>query len=64
METKAWWKSKIVWLGILQTLTGSLAVVQDYLSRGEVLGSQGLVLIATGILTVLMRVWFTDTKLT
>ena len=63
METKPFWKSKIVWLGIIQTVIGALGVAQDYMAKG-VIGPNEIILIATGILTVVLRVWFTSTTLT
>ena len=60
---KKWYQSKIVWLGVLQTIIGALVVVQDYVNNGGGIGPQELVLIATGILTVVLRVWFSGTPI-
>jgi hypothetical protein len=63
MESKQWYLSKLVWLGVIQTLLGVLAVVSDFLQSGRAFDAAGVVLIATGILTVILRVWFTDTEI-
>jgi hypothetical protein len=55
--------SKIVWLGIIQTLIGALLEISDYLSTGKPFDALGIILIVIGILTVILRVWFTDTPI-
>lgn len=60
---KPWYQSKIVWLGVIQTLLGALDVVKDALSKGSDLTPLDFSLIASGVLTVIMRVWFTDTAI-
>lgn len=56
---KSWYQSKLVWLGVIQTLIGSLGLVATYLADG-VYTPEKFVLLASGILTVILRVWFTD----
>jgi hypothetical protein len=56
---KAWYQSKIVWLGILQTLVGALGVVAEFLRAGDY-SPVALTLLASGILMVIMRIWFTS----
>ncbi len=63
MDTKLWYQSKLVWLGVIQTLVGALTVISDFLQSGKQLDSLGIVLIVTGILTVILRVWFTETNI-
>lgn len=58
---KAWYQSKLVWLGIVQTLIGSLGLLADYLANGAYTPEQ-VVLLFSGILTVILRVWFTNTQ--
>ena len=60
METKQWFYSKIVWLGIIQTLVAVLQLVAEFLNKGDFQPS-GLVLLVAGILTIVMRVLYTDT---
>jgi len=59
METKKWWESKIVWLGIIETLIGVLQIVQQQIEVGSLNGA-GVVNILIGALTIIMRVWFTN----
>ena len=48
METKKIWKSKTIWLGIIEIAIGILSYLQ-----GELQG--GVQLTAAGVLTVLLR---------
>lgn len=57
---KPFYLSKLVWLGIVQTLLGSLSVIASFLQSGKPLDPLGIVLIVSGILTVILRVWFTE----
>ncbi len=57
---KPFYISKLVWLGIVQTLIGALTVVSEYLKSGKPIDPLGIILIVTGILTVILRIWFTD----
>lgn len=57
---KSWYESKLVWLGVIQTLLGSLGVLYEFLERGD-FSPAAVVLSVSGILTVIMRVWFTST---
>jgi len=57
--TKKWYKSKLVWLGVIVTLQGVIPLVVDLLSKGAVSPADiGVAL--SGFLTVILRVWFTD----
>lgn len=58
MNSKSWYLSKIVWLGIIQTLIGGLGVLGEFLQKGDY-SPFALTILATGILTVVLRVWFT-----
>lgn len=64
MMTKPFYLSKLVWLGIVQTLLGALSVIASFLQSGKPLDPLGIVLIVSGILTVVLRVWFTDEPIT
>jgi len=61
--TKPWYQSKLFWLGIIQTAIGILGIVADFLGAGD-FTAQAVALLVMGALTVVLRVWFTDTKLT
>ena len=58
--TIPWYESKIVWLGIITTLLGALEVVRQYIAVTP-LSADSVILIVSGILAVILRVWFTST---
>lgn len=60
MEQKPWYKSKLVWLGIVQTLVGVATLLSDWLGAGDY-SPASIASLVGGILTVVLRVWFTDT---
>jgi SNF family Na+-dependent transporter len=62
METKKWYTSKILWSGVIVTLIGALQFVEQWLETATYSVSD-FVILATGILTVVFRVWFTDTPI-
>jgi hypothetical protein len=62
MATKPWYQSKIIWLGVLMTLLGVVPLVNSLLQKG-VPAPTDFVELAGGILTVILRVWFTDTAI-
>lgn len=62
MDEKPWYKSKLVWLGIVQFGLGSLGVLWEFLERGD-FSAPAVVVLFSGILTVVLRVWFTDTTI-
>jgi len=51
--------SKMVWLGIILTLSGIIPLVADIL-RKSVIDPADVVLLFGGVLAVVLRVWFTD----
>ena len=59
MQGKPWYTSKLIWLGVVTTLVGSLDLVARLLQQVQVTPSD-IVLLASGILTVVLRVWFTE----
>lgn len=63
MDTKKFYESKLFWLGIVQTLLGALAVISEFLQSGKPFDPLAVVLIVSGVLTVILRVWFTDTPI-
>ena len=62
METKLWYQSKSLWLGVILTLAGIVPLVAELLN-GEAVTPQGIVLLFGGVLAVVLRVWFTDTQI-
>lgn len=56
---KNWWESKLVWLGVLETIVGVATLLADWL-RTEDYSPASVVLLVAGVATVIIRVWFTD----
>ena len=56
---KAWYSSKMVWLGVVQFLIGALGLLAEFLRAGDY-SPFAVTMLASGILVVVMRVWFTD----
>jgi hypothetical protein len=59
IDGKPWYKSKLVLVGILQTVIGSLSLLADLLGKSQIT-PQDATLLSVGILTVILRIWFTD----
>jgi hypothetical protein len=58
--SKKWWQSKTVWLNVISLLLGVIAVIQQYVDSKTVLLVVGILNV---VLNVVVRVWFTDTKI-
>ena len=61
-STKKWYQSKLVWLGVITTLLGVLPLVQQLVSQASIQPAD-FVALFSGILTVILRVWFTNTEI-
>jgi hypothetical protein len=59
MSPIPWYKSKIVWLGVILTILGILPLVQSLLTQA-VIAPADFVALGGGILAVILRIWFTD----
>jgi len=59
---KKWYQSKLVWLNVISTGIGALNLVAEYLSANE-FSSAGMALLFSGMLGVVLRVWFTNTRI-
>ena len=62
LNEKQWYKSKLFWLGVLQVLIASLQLLSQLLQQASVTPSD-VTLFASGVLTIVLRVFFTDSKL-
>lgn len=62
MESKNWFESKIVWVGIINTLIASLTLAGEFLTKAD-FSPVAVTVLITGILTIILRVWFTDTEI-
>ena len=60
MQTKAWYQSKIVWLGILTTILGVVPILVE-LAKAYNIDAVAVGTAIIGILTVIVRIWLTDT---
>lgn len=59
---KSWFTSKLIWLGILETLVASLSLVAEFIQKNTV-DASSFIMLATGILTIVIRKWFTNTAI-
>ena len=60
MDTKSWFQSKMVWLGIVQTAIAILSLVAEFLTHND-FSSAAVVMLFSGALTIVLRIWFTNT---
>ncbi|MCP4537844.1 MAG: hypothetical protein GY832_11935 [Chloroflexi bacterium] len=60
--TKKWYTSKMVWLGIIEFVMGVLGLLAPFFDAGNFTAG-AIVSLLMGVLTIVLRVWFTDTKL-
>lgn len=63
MTERSWYTSKIVWLGVITTLLGVLPLIDELVKQSPITPSSIIALI-TGVLIVIVRVWFTDPMVT
>ena len=59
MDAKKWYQSKLVWLGIIMTLSGILPLVASLMQQASIAPADFVSLFG-GILTVILRIWFTS----
>ena len=59
---KPWYQSKSIWLAIIQTLLGILALVATFLEIAS-FTAPAIVMLVMAALQVVIRVWFTDTQI-
>ena len=58
---KSWYQSKILWVNAITTVVAILALVADFSLLTE--AAKLYVILGSGILNAILRVWFTETKL-
>ena len=56
---KAWYESKILWASVITFLIGALGLVGEFLQKAD-FSPYAFTLLASGVLTFIFRVWFTD----
>lgn len=59
---KVWYLSKLTWLGIVQFLIGSLGLIAEFLNKGD-FSPASVTILLSGVLTIVLRVWFTDSAI-
>ncbi len=59
--TKKWYQSKLLWLGLLLTVAGAVPLVVALLQKG--FNAESFVTFIGGLAVTIIRIWFTDTKL-
>ncbi len=62
MDTKKWYQSKLVWLGLILTLSGALPFASE-LVKAAPISPEAVISFVGGLLTVILRVWFCDTQI-
>jgi len=65
INTKPWYKSKIVWAGVVVTLLGIFPLVNIFVravAPQVVSLTEAIIALVAGILTVIWRIWFTDSQ--
>jgi hypothetical protein len=56
---KAFYESKLFWVGTITTLISVLGIVQEWYAKGD-WSVPSCIGLAIGILVIVLRVWFTD----
>ncbi len=66
MQSKPFWQSKTVWFNILMTAIGVITLIQTQLqNQPEFMAIWGVYFVlAQGIINLMLRVFYTNTKLT
>ena len=59
MNIKKWYQSKLVWLGILLTISGIIPVVNELL-HNKTPDVSAVITAIGGMITVIIRIWFTS----
>jgi hypothetical protein len=56
MDTKAWYQSKLVWMGVLTALLGIIPLVQEMIDKGPV-DTTAILTLVSGVIVIALRVW-------
>jgi hypothetical protein len=56
METKKWYQSKLVWMGVLTALLGIIPLVQEMIDKGPV-DTTAILTLVSGVIVIALRVW-------
>jgi len=61
---KKWFESKLVWLNVFLTLSGVMTLVADALSKDANMTVPGMLMLGSGVVGIIIRIWFTDVAIT
>jgi hypothetical protein len=56
MDTKPWYQSKLVWMGVLTALLGIIPLVQEMIDKGPV-DTTAILTLVSGVIVIALRVW-------
>jgi hypothetical protein len=56
MDTKPWYQSKLVWMGVLTALLGIIPLVQEMINKGPV-DTTAILTLVSGVIVIALRVW-------
>ena len=56
-NTKKWYQSKAIWVGIFQTLSAVLLTAADLAAKGTI-SAVDIILFASGVVNIILRIWF------
>jgi hypothetical protein len=59
---KAFYESKLFWVGAITTLLGVLQLFSEWYAKAD-FSVPGIISLVIGILVIVLRVWFTDTPI-
>jgi hypothetical protein len=56
-NTKKWYASKAIWVGIFQTVSAVLLTLADLAAKGTITAVD-VILFASGLTNIILRIWF------
>lgn len=59
---KKWYKSKLVWLGVIITLQGMIPLLIELVNK-QVITVADMLTLFSGALVIVLRVWFTEAEI-
>lgn len=62
MKSKKFFESKLNWVGIVQFLVGVFTFIQGWLEAGD-FSPFGIFALISGVVTIILRTWFTDSSI-
>ena len=62
LEFKNFWESKLFWIGLLSSLIAIGNLIAEFLQIGS-FSPDSFVLLFVGVLTIILRIWFTETAI-